>query len=115
MAFTLSAGAKNAVDTALGLLGGLFGLLATNSASLPTEYQAAGGVIGIVGGYAVSDILSVVDTGVAPPANVIATQVAASYSVSRPLIVAEIAKLPAADQNAANLALSVIDGLVAKA
>ena len=115
MVLSLSKNAKAMVDAALGVAGFVLGALVSGALKLPVPYDTAGPVIGAVGGYLVSDLLTIVDTGAPPSTATVTTQVSAAYGLARPLLAAEVAKLPAADQNAANLALTVLDTVVANA
>ena len=113
MVLTLSKNAKAAVDAVLSVAGLVVGSLASGALQLPGAWQPAGSVIGAVGGYLVSDLLTEVDTGVPPSTATVTTQAGAAYGLARPLVAAEIAKLPAAQQAQANLALTVIDAVMA--
>lgn len=116
MALVLSKGVKNALDTVLALAGLVLANLTSGALQLPGVDTASASVVGAIGGYLVSDAISVVDTGVAPTTATVVTQLGAAYGLSRPLIAAEIAKLPAGtEQNAANFALTVLDSVVANA
>lgn len=113
MAFSLSQNTKAAIDVVLGLVGGLLGYLAANATQFGAQAPYVS-IIGVVGGYAVSDVLSFVQTGQAPSAQEVETQVQSAWRMSKPLIQAEITKLSPTDQIIANGALQQIEGLIAK-
>ena len=115
MVLSLSKGAKNILDTGLAFAGLILGQLTTGALRLPAPYDVIAPVIGTIGGYLVSDAISVVDTGQAPAPAVVVSQLSASYALARPLAVTEIAKLPADQQGKFNLALTVLDELAAQA
>lgn len=109
----LSPGVKNVVDTLLGLAGLITGYLVSGQLNLPVPYDTLGPAVGLVGGYFVTDILSIVDTGVTPPVTVVESQLSAAWTGVRVLVVAEMVKLPASQQTQVNLAMSILDELAA--
>ena len=113
MAYALGKNTKAVVDIVLALVGGLLANLAANASSFG-QYAPYVTIGGVVGGYAVSDVLSYVDTGALPSTPVIIGQAQASFNAAKPLIQTEIAKLSQNDQALANAAIAVIDGYLAK-
>ncbi|HKT22843.1 MAG TPA: hypothetical protein VJR06_09590 [Nitrososphaerales archaeon] len=101
---------KAAVDLALGLIGALLAYFAANATSFGADAPYIA-LVGVVGGYAVSDILTFVDTGQLPTAAQVQTQASTAWVQAKPLIQAEMAKqnLSATDQATLTLLLAFID------
>lgn len=70
--YKLSAGAKNAVDTLLGLGIAAVGWVAANATSFG-KYAPEASLIGLIAGYALSDALSEIEPTAAAPAPTAAT------------------------------------------
>jgi hypothetical protein len=113
--YKLSSGEKNLIDTALGLFGGLVGLFVDKTLAIPADglwlyVNLFLPIIGLAAGYFVSDAIAWVDTGIAPAVVTVEAQAAAVWTqVAKPLVVAEIAKLPAGDQTAANMVMNAVE------
>lgn len=103
----LTSGQKNLLDTVLGAAGLFFGWLGTNVAVLPPQYQAVGGIAGLLSGYAVADAISYVDTGTLPTATV-KSQILSVMQASRTPVEDEIKNL-VADPTQQKILLAVID------
>ena len=111
MALKLTVQEKNALDSVLALVGTALGFLASNASALPADYRPVGAIVGLVGGWAVADVVSIVDTGTLPAT--LPTQLELSWALAKPFIAAQVAKLPADQQTEANLGLAVLDRLLA--
>ena len=117
MAIALTQGQKNALDSFLAVVGLLVGWISSNVAAFPADDQALASLIGLVGGYAVSDAVSFLDTGTLPTAAVVATQT--QSVLDTPTVTTflqnQIAKLPTADQALPQAALATIQAALQKA
>lgn len=106
MLYKLTTGQKTVVDLALSLIGLFVGLTAAAANSFSSPWNIILPIIGTVGGYAVSDFTSYVDTGTIPS---LPPQIVDTYAKIRPIVAAEIAKLPQDQQAIGNALLDTFD------
>lgn len=114
MAIALSQGQKNALDSFLAVVGLLVGWVSSNVAAFPAADQALASLIGLVGGYAVSDAVSYLDTGALAAATVAAqAQAALDVPTVSTFLQTQIAKLPRQDQGLPQAALNTLQAALA--
>ena len=82
--YQLTARAKNVLDTVLGGAGAVVGYVGANAASFG-KYAPEAGLLGVLGGYFVSDALTYVDTGQLPPTSTLEQQALASVQAFQKL------------------------------